>query len=384
LKRFEQLNTVYVDEEGNILSGLTDKEIKEREKKGLPALTTRKIHIRDEAELRGDKGQLIRRITVEYNYEKGNTYAEVLSVDLTDKPKIFGRKSQREYYYFEDGNGDSEINVDYNKDGTLKQTNDYIIKFEKGKAKCIKCPTDSTQKEKLLKKANRAQNQFESRQIFKAIDFSLTEFSGLSYLPSLFINEDSRREWQERIDRFFAEKYLGTKYWTSAICRSHIDGEKEGVAYVETPQGLADVAAHVEGERTEPIIDPEGNKHYIYKITYLVKNGAYKDDPKALEIMQFSVKLFGERNIDLFGKKVKLKKGESFSRLGENAFVANTTFLYSRICLEFDEIPAAWTLDDKKLCNNIVETTKSPIRYNQGTQTTTSGEGTAGYVEVPI
>src|SRR3989338_6721724 len=115
-----------------------------------------------------------------------------------------------------------------------------------------------TSDSELLAKASTHFNQYNSRQFFADVERVFTEFQGLGYYATLFFDEDSLLKWRDNVDRAFATFYLGTEYWSSAICGNYINGEDEGIAYAETPQGLAQIAAHVEATRSLPIQDPAG------------------------------------------------------------------------------------------------------------------------------
>ena len=181
----------------------------------------------------------------------------------------------------------------------------------------------------------------------------------------------------KKSDRIFATLYLGTEYWSSAICGNYLDGADRGIAYAETPQGLAQVGAHVEATRTEPLITPTG-REFTYKITFNVRNGDYAKDPRAPEEMRINVVLKGERNAKVFRQAKIIKRGSSFGRVGSTAIVKTSKAFYSQVCLTFDNIPFRWKLDNKELCNKIVESSGAPTPLTTTTQpsatTTTPGQ----------
>ena len=219
--------------------------------------------------------------------------------------------------------------------------------------------------------------QLSSRQFFANVERIFTEFQGLGYYSTLFFDEDSLLQWRDNVDRVFATLYLGTEYWSSAICGTYIDGEDEGIAYAETPQGLAQVAAHIEGTRTEPLYTDKGQE-FIYKITFNVRNGDYEKDPRAPQEMNFNVVLKGERTVTLFKQDQKVKRGSSFGRTGRNAIAKSSTAYYSQVCLKFDNTPSRWKISDNEICNSIVQSSGVPTSVTStSTTATTSGGGGA-------
>ncbi|MBI3034928.1 hypothetical protein HYY71_01265 [Candidatus Woesearchaeota archaeon] len=200
--------------------------------------------------------------------------------------------------------------------------------------------------------------QVSSQKFFANVERVFTEFQGLGFYATLFFDEDSLLKWRDNVDRAFATAYLGTEYWSSAICGNYLDGEDEGIAYAETPQGFAQVAAHIEATRSEPIETPEG-REFIYKITFNVRNGDFDKDPRAPEKMKFNVVLKGERTANVFRQEQEVKRGSSFGRTGRNAIVQDSRAFFNEICMTFDETPLRWKVDDNKICNTIQESSSA-------------------------
>jgi len=241
---------------------------------------------------------------------------------------------------------------------------------------CSKCYWEgNTDDAGLLSRAKTRYDQHASRQFFSTVERVFTEFQGLSYLPTLFMDEDSLLAWRESVDKIFATAYLGTEYWSSDICGQYLDGEGEGIAYAETPQGLAQIGAHIEAVRTEPIIDEKGQRAFIYKITFNVRNGDYEKDPKAPEEMNINVVLKGEKTAKVFRQEQKVKRGSTFGKIGKNAIVQDSPTLFNQVCLTFDEIPFRWKLDNKELCNEIQESAGEPTKISTTTTATKTTEG---------
>ncbi|MBI2659039.1 hypothetical protein HYX05_02990 [Candidatus Woesearchaeota archaeon] len=228
----------------------------------------------------------------------------------------------------------------------------------------------------LLSKARTRLNQLASRQFFASVERVLTEFQGLGYYAPLFFDEDALLEWRDRVDRVFATLYLGTEYWSSSICGSYLDGEDEGIAYAETPQGYSQIGAHVEATRSEPLITPTGVE-FLYKITFNIRNGDYDEDPRAPEEMEYNVVLKGERTVSVFRQPQTVERGSSSGRAGSSAIVKYSPALYTRVCLQFDKIPLRWKLDNGELCNLIVSTggEATPVA-SSGASAPSAGSGT--------
>ena len=219
--------------------------------------------------------------------------------------------------------------------------------------------------------------QLSSQLFFSTVERVFTEFQGLSYLPTLFMDQDSLLKWREDIDRVFATAYLGTEYWSSAICGQYLDGEDEGIAWGETPQGLAQVAAHIEATRSEAIITPTGTE-FIYKITFNVRNGDYEKDRRAPEQMNINVVLKGERTVNLFRQDQSVKRGSSFGRTGRNAIAKSSTSFYNEICLTFDKVPFRWKVSNNEICNTIVGSSGAATTISASTATSTTSSGGTG------
>ena len=221
---------------------------------------------------------------------------------------------------------------------------------------------DPDLKNKLLLFRN-LENQYSSRQIFKQFESVLTDYAGLGYYATLFFNKEDLGKWRESVDQAFATLYLGTEYWESAICSVHVDRDNEGVAYIDTKLGLASVAAHIEASRSENILGPgkedsitgivKPTSEFLYKITFNVKNGDWKNDPKALERMRFNIILKGQKNAKLFRNDIELSKGNQFGHAGRSAIVQYSNSFYDKICIQFDDTPVSWTIGNE-LCNTIM------------------------------
>jgi hypothetical protein len=209
-----------------------------------------------------------------------------------------------------------------------------------------------------------------SQRFFANVERIFTEFRGLGYYANLFWGDDELLKWRNDVDRAFANAHLGIEYWTSDICDQKLDGEQVGVAYAETPQGLAQVGAHIEATRTQPIINQTRGTTYIYKITFQVRNGDWEKDPRAPEHMFINAIIRDGKSVTLFKRDINVTRGSSFGRAGtgeRGAIVRESSVLYKEVCLTFDKIPLKWKIDKKEggkfiLCNKIQESSGEPTR----------------------
>lgn len=225
-----------------------------------------------------------------------------------------------------------------------------------------------------------------SQRFFSNVEGILTQFQGLGYYATLFIEDDQLLSWRERVDRMFATLYLGTEYWSSEICGTYLDGEEEGIAYAETPQGFAQVGAHIEASRTEPAITETGNPEYIYKITYAIRNGDYDNDPKAPEKMRYNVILKGQRTASLYRENQELKRGSTVKKSGSSSIVQDSSFYYNQVCIQFDQVPYKWKISDNELCNTIQSaggaTSLSPGTGTSASSSTSSSQGSSEFNDI--
>ncbi|MBI2650350.1 hypothetical protein HYX04_03475 [Candidatus Woesearchaeota archaeon] len=290
-------------------------------------------------------------------FEAGGTFFGFLEEKI---PYI----TKSEVYYIDDKGKKQTIDIDPKSKELVERAGDqlrlYGVRDEKGNR--IELPTA---------------RQLNSQRFFATVERVFTEFQGLGYYATLFFDEDSLLAWRDNVDRIFATLYLGTEYWSSAICGNYLDGEDIGIAYAETPQVLAQVGAHIEATKTEPITTENGTTQFIYKITFNVRNGDYDKDPRAPEEMNINVVLKGERTANVFRQEQKVKRGSSFGRVGSNAIVQDSKISYNEVCLAFDKLPLRWKLDNKELCNAIVESAGAATTIAATTATTAAGGGTA-------
>ena len=135
--------------------------------------------------------------------------------------------------------------------------------------------------------------------------------------------------------------------WVSKACGFQYDKSIGGVSYVVTPEGMLDVAAHVEAERSS-ITGIPGQAQYLYKLTFYVKAPADKN-------VSFNVWLGA--GMPLFSQEMRVDNGQEYSATGDRAIVQYSVHYYDNICLKFSRggIP--------DVCNTIPESDYSKDNY---------------------
>ena len=309
-------------------------------------------------------------LTVRMKLEDSTTtYDNVRIVNDPESPfnGLYQFKSEGKTYYLDGGTVYSEVNGEKVKhDGSS---------ISSEQADVIGSSIDDQRESKGLPSRRKEASQ----RFFANLERVFTEFRGLSYISSIFIGDDELLKWRDNVDRAFATAYLGTEYWSSAICDVKLDGEQVGVAYAETPSGIAQVGAHIEATRTQPIVNTTGHTTYIYKITFSVRNGDFDKDPRAPERMDINAIIKGDaRNVILFKRDINISRGGTFGRTGTTAIVKESETLYSQVCLTFNKIPLRWKIDREEdgkyiLCNNIQESSGDPTSFESQTTTATTG-----------
>ena len=299
--------------------------------------------------------------------ETTNEYYEETTTATGEKRYVFGLSSQKNYKLGEVETSINPMTSDYTEittDPATGQPTKLTIR-EKGiesSAQYVNGQVTGTGKAK--DRLSTEISQYKSRQFFAGFQFIFTEFRGLGYIPSLFgFDDDSLIEWRNGVDKVFSTLYLGTEYWSSKICTATagLATENEGIAYAETPQGMAQIGAHIEATKTQPIVTENGTS-YIYKITFQVKNGDYEKDQRAPENMSINVFIIPKdqdisSGIQIFKKNVNVGRGSSFGRFGNNAIVQESKTVYDKICIKFDKIPLKWKINNNILCNRIEDNT---------------------------
>jgi len=224
-------------------------------------------------------------------------------------------------------------------------------------------------------RAKKRAAQDHSRRAFAEFEFRLTQFRGLSGWSQLILSEDTIANWREDVDQVFSSAYIGSQYWVSEICSKDIPKSQPGTFLMETKDGLFDVIAHVEGEKT--VIEGPQGPQYIYKLTFSVRNP--RNSP--YEDLGFNVYLHGtQRTAQLYSQDHKVSEGDSFTRGSGNRKDGKTTYdkqhgkpivqyssiNYDQICIRFNpSVKDARGKPRPKICNSIVQYRGSPTEYQE-------------------
>jgi hypothetical protein len=218
-------------------------------------------------------------------------------------------------------------------------------------------------------------NQFTSKQWFSDLEFKFTQYKGLSGWSQFIFRDEDLANWRENVDKFFSTFYLGTDYWVSKICAKYIPKSHDAVLTMRTSDGLYDLVAHAEGERTD-IHLPDGTSEYLYKLTISVQNPEYS----GYDSLEFNVRLEGASTVRLYQNWIKLDEDESFTAGGGKIEDGHVTYdqthrkpivqysknYYDKICIDFS--PSIITAKGDKedhICNSIVAYTGDATSYEQ-------------------
>jgi len=226
------------------------------------------------------------------------------------------------------------------------------------------------------------------RMFFSDITRSMTQFSGLAGYSSLFMDSETLQAWRESVDRAFATLYLGTDYWSSKICASKIETGSDNLAYVETPDGLIGVAAHIEGEKVDMTNPLNNTQRYIYKIDYFVQNhessvvssGFRKNDKK----MKFNVEVRGSGgNKEIYSQDIELATGEIKKISKDEMIVKESSHQYDKVCIVFKTpirtIGSSFATESKdEICNKFSKYTGGPTEV--ATSSASGGQGGAAEI----
>jgi hypothetical protein len=188
------------------------------------------------------------------------------------------------------------------------------------------------------------------------------KFGGYS---TLFFGKDKVAQWRRDMDAAFCKMYLGgINCWASKICESQYDKSADGTTYIFTPDGMATAAAHVEAERSSPIVVPGVQTQYFYKITFYVRA---VDEDVEFNLLLDGVPYF-TANKKLTAPKADAKTEEEkrgapeYIAKGENAEIFYSFKKFSKVCLDFTKG------NIKDTCNKIPQSDYSVNNYKKSQQ----------------
>lgn len=300
-----------------------------------------------------------RSSTTKYN---GKTYSFDTNEGLYQSDKSFGTVGGYRIEYFdEDGNPYVNKDGDWVKaedlDGLSAADKKAIEDAKKEASKAIDKDEEANQRQDSAEKGFRGSGKADWSFSWYKFEQSLTMFQGLSGFSSIFWEEEDLQEWRETVDQQFASLYLGIDYWTSAICAEDVDKLGEGLLYVNSPSGMVEVGAHVEGERTElPFGNGTAGKDYLYKLSFYIANpnGVNRRPEHQSPEFSFNVYIYGDKTVMLYNESITLSEGDSWSRIGDKMVVSYSKTFYNKICIQFSR--EILTADNKKVmrvCNVI-------------------------------
>ncbi|MFH1052826.1 MAG: hypothetical protein V1740_00240 [Candidatus Woesearchaeota archaeon] len=238
-----------------------------------------------------------------------------------------------------------------------------------------------------LAKYQKLGKQYSHRRFFSDATRSLTQFRGLAGFSSLFIPDETLQEWREKVDQAFAKMYLGTEYWASKICASNIVLDDESLVYIETPDGLIGIAAHIEGEKIESPDLANNSMRYVYKISYFVQNHPSAVQSEGFRLndqdMVFNVEVIGPgvRN-KIYPEDIELGTGQ-IKRVGpDNLLVKESPYNYDKVCIVFETPIRTFgesfsTESRDEVCNKFSKYTGGPTTVRTPSQV--SGTGTSDW-----
>jgi len=198
--------------------------------------------------------------------------------------------------------------------------------------------------------------------------------------------------WRETMDEFFVTNVLGqwlSGRWEDSLCHHWIDDPSSDTLFARTPGGLNGLIAHIEGERSEPVVHPNGSIEYLYKMSYVVDNtfGVEREtDPLAVGTVEFNIIFYGDKTYKLYTAWKEVDPSEKDTRTGQDVFFKYSSSNYNRVCIKFKErilsVANEW---ESEVCNNINQAQAAPSSYTQpqpssgsGGVTTTGGSGETG------
>ncbi len=237
-----------------------------------------------------------------------------------------------EFYKFEDGKIQTLSKEDMDKIGLSADTLKSSVDAKRTEQGMDKLPT---------------RTQAQVQQFWEFLESAAR--GGLGRFFSLFMEDEDLEEWRDSVDEFMCDTVIlgGSDCWTSTICGEWIDNRLgDSGVYVETPDGMLTLAAHIEGQKTV-VESPEGTQ-YLYKVTYVVSN---PDE----EELGFNIYFYGARTINLYSPDIILNEGNSSSRVGSSAIVQYSNYNYNKVCIEFSRKVDSAGDKVESLCNVITE-----------------------------
>ena len=229
---------------------------------------------------------------------------------------------------------------------------------------------------------------------------SYFRFSGIAQFGALFVDDGEILLERAKVQRFFCDTIMlgGTACWSQKICEQYIEIQPGNPALISTtPSGDPRVTAHLEAQRSMPIlftvgsreelqqifgeeafvwingqlldlsdpevqIDPTGVRMYLYKVTYGIRNPT--DDDLEYNVV-FETR--GGQRIAWFPDNLEVEKEGGFdARRGATALTKYSANDYVMVCLIFDPpVTRFGGGKTSKLCTGVVEYTGEATTFDQ-------------------
>ncbi|MBR9691617.1 hypothetical protein GOV06_02425, partial [Candidatus Woesearchaeota archaeon] len=254
-------------------------------------------------------------------------------------------KTTRKYEQTDKGADNTKSYTDHTVDSTTGQpqritiTKDgktATVKFTDENGEPLDAPSyegDETLRKTLEEEYANEHGAWTSKTVFSAINYVLTEFQGLGFY-SRFLDDENMARWREGVDEFFSESIFGIEYWKSGICSEWFDNEldESGVAFMETPAGLATAAAHVEGKISSATEHPNGTTVYLYKVSAFLRLIEEEDGEDTIFNIQLTK---GSQTKNLLSENQKIEPGDDWSAAGTDILIVQDTVRYTKACIHF-------------------------------------------------
>ena len=198
-------------------------------------------------------------------------------------------------------------------------------------------------------------------------------YSGLQGYSSLIFDKEFLANWRNRVNEIFCNKVLGylplsRDCWTSTVCGvyTEITPPQDGVLFTAPVGGLPAVAAHMEGERSLPIVTPSQTS-WVYKVTFSVTNPL--DETLKINVYFQSA----EKKAAWWPADQEVGEGNTFAAVGASALMKLSSTDYTAVCLSFS--PSLESFGGRRtgsICNSITQyagAATAPYSVATGTET---------------
>ena len=296
------------------------------------------------------------------------------------------------------GSDGKTLTAQFDNDGNLIKNKDGKIITKDKDGNTVNLDPDSEEGKQLLNAKDVQENRgfWEGRSGAAMVGTVLSTYKSQSALTTAIWGEDKVAEWKENADKLFSKAYLGVDYWADEVCKKEFKTIGESAAIIETPSGLVQLIAHIEGEKTAELPDEQR----FYKITFRVTAPADQAlTPQVDEqgAISFNVRLIANNGDSVYlfvdernrrRQDINLENGATYNAGGEDAILFYSSRNYGTVYIDFAKPILDRTNRYKKINeihNVIVESSNAINNWFQslesdtpGTPSGTSGGGSAG------